>query len=36
MRKARHRRLPQVDRQFTLAMVAHDPVRLPKLLVVAA
>jgi hypothetical protein len=36
MRKARHRGLPKVDWQFTLAMAADNLVRLPKLLVVAA
>ena len=36
MRKARHRGLPKVDWQFTLAMAAYNLVRLPKLLVVAA
>jgi len=35
MRKARHRGLPKVDWQFTLAMAAYNLVRLPKLLVVA-
>jgi IS5 family transposase len=32
MRKMRHRGLPKVDWQFTLAMAAYDLVRLPKLL----
>ena len=32
MRKLRHRGLPKVDWQFTLAMAAYDLVRLPKLL----
>ncbi len=36
LRKARHRGLPKVGWQFTLAMVADNLVRLPKLLVVAA
>ncbi|MCA3451318.1 MAG: transposase, partial [Rhodobacter sp.] len=36
LRKARHRGLPKVGWQFTLAMVAGNLVRLPKLLVVAA
>ena len=36
MRKARHRGLPKVGWQFTLAMAADNLVRLPKLLVVAA
>ena len=36
LRKARHRGLPKVDWQFTLAMAAYNLVRLPKLLVVAA
>jgi hypothetical protein len=36
LRKARHRGLPEVDWQFTLAMVAYTLVRLPKLLAVAA
>ncbi|MCA3458975.1 MAG: transposase, partial [Rhodobacter sp.] len=36
MRKARHRGLPKVGWQFTLAMPAYNLVRLPKLLVVAA
>lgn len=30
LRKTRHRGLPQVDGQFTLAMAAYDLVRLPK------
>jgi hypothetical protein len=30
MRKARHRGLPKLDWQFTLAMAAHNLVRLPK------
>ena len=33
LRKMRHRGLPKVDWQFTLAMAAYDLVRLPKLLV---
>ena len=32
LRKIRHRGLPKVDWQFTLAMAAYDLVRLPKLL----
>ncbi len=36
LRKARHRGLPKVDWQFTLAMAAYNLVRLPKLLVAAA
>jgi transposase len=32
LRKARHRGLPKVDWQFTLAMAAYNLVRLPKLL----
>ncbi len=32
LRKARHRGLPKIDWQFTLAMVAYNLVRLPKLL----
>ena len=32
LRKMRHRGLPNVDWQFTLAMAAYDLVRLPKLL----
>jgi hypothetical protein len=36
MRKARHRGLPKVDWQFTLAMAAYNLVRPPKLLAVAA
>jgi len=32
LRKLRHRGLPKVDWQFTLAMAACDLVRLPKLL----
>ena len=32
LRKMRHRGLPKVDWQFTLAMAAYDPVRWPKLL----
>jgi hypothetical protein len=32
LRKLWHRGLPKVDWQFTLAMVAYDLVRLPKLL----
>jgi transposase len=36
LRKARHRGLPKVDWQFTLAMAAYNLVRLPKLLVVTA
>lgn len=34
LRKARHRGLPKVDWQFTLAMAAYNLVRLPKLLAV--
>ena len=36
LRKLRHRGLPKVDWQFTLAMAAYDLVRLPKLLAEAA
>jgi len=36
LRKARHRGLPKVSWQFTLAMAAYNLVRLPKLLVAAA
>jgi transposase len=36
LRKARHRGLPKVDWQFTLAMAAYSLVRLPKLLAVTA
>ena len=36
LRKMRHRGLPKVDWQFTLAMAAYDLVRLPKLLTAAA
>ncbi|MBD0273444.1 MAG: transposase, partial [Acetobacteraceae bacterium] len=36
LRKARHRGLPKVDWQFTLAMAADNLVRLPKLLGAAA
>jgi transposase len=36
LRKVRHRGLPRVDWQFTLAMAACNLVRLPRLLVVAA
>jgi len=32
LRKLRHRGLPKVDWQFTLAMAAYDLIRLPKLL----
>jgi hypothetical protein len=32
LRKMRHRGLPKVDWQFTLAMAAYNLVRLPKLL----
>ena len=32
LRKVRHRGLPKIDWQFTLAMAAYDLVRLPKLL----
>ena len=32
LRKTRHRGLPKVDWQFTLAMAAYNLVRLPKLL----
>jgi transposase len=35
LRKARHRGLPKVDWQFTLAMAAYNLVRLPKLLAAA-
>ena len=36
MRKARHRGLPKIDWQFTLAMAAYNLIRLPKLLGAAA
>ena len=36
LRKARHRGLPKVDWQFTLAMAAYNLARLPKLLAAAA
>jgi IS5 family transposase len=36
LRKVRHRGLPKIDRQFTLAMAAYNLVRLPKLLGAAA
>ena len=36
LRKARHRGLPKIDWQFTLAMAAYNLVRLPKLLAVTA
>jgi Transposase DDE domain len=36
LRKMRHRGLPKIDWQFTLAMAAYDLVRLPKLLAEAA
>lgn len=36
IRKARHRRLPKIGWQFTLAMAAYNLVRLPKLLAGAA
>jgi transposase len=36
LRKARHRGLPKIDRQFTLAMAAYNLVRLPRLLGAAA
>jgi hypothetical protein len=36
LRKLRHRGLPKVDWQFTLAMAAYDLARLPKLLAEAA
>ena len=32
LRKARHRGLPKIDWQFTLAMAAYNLVRLPKLI----
>jgi len=32
MRKMRHRGLPKVGGQFTLAMAAYNLIRLPKLL----
>jgi hypothetical protein len=35
LRKARHRGLPKIDWQFTLAMAAYNLVRLPKLLAAA-
>jgi hypothetical protein len=34
--KARHRRLPKVDWQFTFAMAAYNLIRLPRLLALAA
>ena len=34
--KTRHRGLVRVDWQFTLALAAYDPIRLPKLLKAAA
>jgi transposase len=36
LRKARHRGLPKIDWQFTFAMAAYNPIRLPKLLGAAA
>ena len=36
LRKARHRGLPKIDWQFTLAMAAYNLVRLPKLLAMTA
>ena len=33
LRKMRHRGLPKVGWQFTLAMAAYNLVRLPKLLI---
>ena len=36
LRKARHRGLPKIDWQFTLAMAAYNLIRLPKLLKPAA
>ena len=36
LRKMRHRGLPKVGWQFTLAMAAYNLVRLPKLLAVTA
>jgi transposase len=36
LRKARHRGLPKIDWQFTLAMAAYNLVRLPKLLAAVA
>jgi transposase len=36
LRKARHRGLPKIDWQFTLAMAAYNLIRLPKLFAVAA
>lgn len=36
LRKARHRGLPKIDWQFTLAMAAYNLVRLPRLLGAAA
>lgn len=36
LRKLRHRGLPKVDWQFTLAMAAYNLVRLPRLLGVVA
>ena len=36
LRKARHRGLPKVRWQFTLAMAAYNLVRLPKLLAAVA
>ncbi|MDB5380501.1 MAG: family transposase, partial [Rhodospirillales bacterium] len=35
-RKTRHRGLPKIDWQFTLAMAAYNLVRLPRLLGAAA
>jgi IS5 family transposase len=35
LRKARHRGLPRIDWQFTLAMAAYNLIRLPKLLAAA-
>ena len=35
LRKARHRGLPRIDRQFTLAMAAYNLIRLPKPLAAA-
>jgi hypothetical protein len=32
LRKARHRGLPKIDRQFTFAMAACNLIRLPRLL----
>lgn len=36
LRKARHRGLPKIDRQFTFTMAAYNFVRRPKLLTATA